>query len=1003
MSRHDLSQKSHMPGGDHHGTQPFRLVLRGSPVTVFMQDRQLRYTWINNPAVGLEPDAVIGKTDDELFSNDEAATLRAIKLDVLTTGRGRRHEVRITHEGQPRYYDLTVEAICDRTDHVIGITGAAIDITRRRREETRQRALTQVTDALRVMDDPHDLMNTAAAVLRTHLHVHHATFGEVASDGQSLIIAKHHTRYPDRLATPAFAAFLMKALQDGRPLVIHHADNHPHIEPEVLEALRAIKAASFVAVPLLKAGQLVAVLMTYDPRPRVWDQGDVTLIEDVAQRTRQAVERARAERALRESETRYRLLSGLTSDYAFSYRIVEDGDHVVEWKSGAFERITGYPTDLIQTAADWRKLIHPDDLPVLHHVAERLVANESQSIELRIIAKDGETRWLTFEGQPVWDAEQQRVTRVIGAARDITLRKRIESERQQLLQRLEAERALIEEVIDQMPMAVIVVDAPRGKLLFANAQVQQITGYTGPANADGPWQEQAHLHAYLPGGIPLRPEQWPLMRALHEGEVIAAEVLLFHHPTDDHWITVRTSAAPVRDAAGRMVAAVSIFYDITEAKRAEKAMTLLARAGRILASSLDYETTLRSIVRLSVPDLADWCQLDIVTPRGELQTLAGTHADPERTKMIQAMHKRYPIPANASWGPWSVTRSGQLEWASEIHDDMLVEVAHNAEHLRMLREANLRSYISVPLKGRGRVLGVLTFVTDGVGSGRRYTMADVDLAAELARRAAMVIDKSLLYRDAQRELAERRATEHKLQSLNETLEQRVAERSAEAEQRAAQLRALAAELTQAEQRERRRLAQTLHDHLQQLLVAAKLRLHAMMSQFADDAVKLALQQIDELLTQSVDASRSLTIELSPPILHDAGLAAALDWLGRWMRDKHGLHVTVHADPAANPTTEDLRVLLFNGARELLFNIVKHAGTRNATVALDTNELGRVRLTVSDEGVGFNPAESSADRSGFGLFSIQQRLNVLGGETRIHSRPGHGTQIELLAPDTPADG
>lgn len=251
-------------------------------------------------------------------------------------------------------------------------------------------------------------------------------------------------------------------------------------------------------------------------------------------------------------------------------------------------------------------------------------------------------------------------------------------------------------------------------------------------------------------------------------------------------------------------------------------------------------------------------------------------------------------------------------------------------------------------------------------------------------------------------------TEHMLRQLNETLEQRVADRTLEAEHRSAQLRALANELTQAEQRERRRLAQVLHDHLQQLLVASLMRLGAIRRK-ADEKTQLGLDSIDDLIRQAINASRSLTIELSPPVLYDAGLARALEWLARSMKDKHQLAVELDVDPEAPEVNEDLRAFLFQAVRELLFNVVKHGRVKKARITLrrapaDSSAPGHtgefLAITVADEGPGFDPSilrVRGAKAEHFGLFSIQQRLELLGGRMEVTAPPEHGTTITLYAP------
>ncbi len=250
------------------------------------------------------------------------------------------------------------------------------------------------------------------------------------------------------------------------------------------------------------------------------------------------------------------------------------------------------------------------------------------------------------------------------------------------------------------------------------------------------------------------------------------------------------------------------------------------------------------------------------------------------------------------------------------------------------------------------------------------------------------------------DITDRKRTEAQLHTLNETLEQRVAERTAEAERRALQLRRLASQLTQVEQGERRRLAQLLHDHLQQLLVGAKFGIGIAKGQAKDEAILHSLKQVNDMLDQSIKVSRSLTMELSPPILYDGGLSAGLQWLAGWVREKYELRVNVTVDQQAEPEREDIRVLLFQAARELLFNIVKHAGVKQADLLMSRLNNDRVRIVVADAGSGFEASRLAAAETkggGYGLFSIRERLEMLEGRLDITSTPGEGTQVTLIAP------
>ena len=244
-----------------------------------------------------------------------------------------------------------------------------------------------------------------------------------------------------------------------------------------------------------------------------------------------------------------------------------------------------------------------------------------------------------------------------------------------------------------------------------------------------------------------------------------------------------------------------------------------------------------------------------------------------------------------------------------------------------------------------------------------------------------------------RDVTDAKQAEAEIRTLNAELEARVVDRTR-------QLRALALELTKTEQRERKRLATLLHDHLQQLLVGAKFTVGAMRGRIKDPDLRQTNESVGDLLTEAIAASRSLTFELSPPVLHEAGLAPALEWLGRQMGEKHGLLVKVEADEAASPQAEEVRAFLFDAARELLFNIVKHAGVHRAKVALSRTEAGEARLTVEDHGAGFDPEQLEAGtstRGGFGLFSIRERLTLLGGRMEITSTPGRGSRFTLTSP------
>jgi len=237
------------------------------------------------------------------------------------------------------------------------------------------------------------------------------------------------------------------------------------------------------------------------------------------------------------------------------------------------------------------------------------------------------------------------------------------------------------------------------------------------------------------------------------------------------------------------------------------------------------------------------------------------------------------------------------------------------------------------------------------------------------------------------------------------------ERTAELEHRTTQLSQMASDVTLAEHHAREQIARTLHDGLQQMLVIAALNLEQQLKHDAEGgaAPSELLSEARHQLDEAISAARSLNFELFPPVLQRAGLPAALTWLADWTRDKYKLEVQVVADPRADSGRKDVRTLLFESVRELFFNAVKHAQTDRVTLELALDADDQLCITVSDQGTGFEPAEldhrSRAGQVGWGLFSIRERLTLLGGRFEIASAPGQGTRVRLVAPrgDAPGSG
>lgn len=799
-------------------------------------------------------------------------------------------------------------------------------------------------------------------------------------------------------------------VRTGQPVIVEDLREETRFTRIPLLAERAVVSGMSVLIAG-QGDQPWGVLATHATERQQFAPEDVNFLQSVANTLSTALHQRRWEKSLIESEARARAradeLDAIMESVPAVVWIAHDPAAERISGSRAAHEFLGMPlgSNLSKTPARDRapdhfevyehgKPLEPEQLPVQRAARGETIGAYEEETRFA----DGTRKVLFGNATPLYD-EQGQSRGAVAAFVEITARKHAEEERERLHARLENERMLMERILEQMPVGVIAVEASSGNQLFRNPQVEQITGRSETGMQP---LERRDFQARSDEGWWYTADQWPLSRALRDGEVVAGEEMTFTHG-DGHTRAISASATPIANSHGEGIAAVAVFYDITERKRREEANSFLAGVSDLLASSLEYEDTLSRIADLAVPQLADWCVVDIREPDQASIRRFAAHADPAKVELAQRLSRGRLLEADAERGVGKVMRTGEPEWASDISDEMLVQAARDEEHLRTLRELGLRSYISMPIKRRGTVLGAITLVT--AESGPRDMEENLRLAKELTDRVALALENASLYQDARREVAERERAEQELRQFNEQLEQRVAERTAEIEERAGQLRALTAELTQAEQRERRRLAQVLHDHLQQLLVAGKFEIGSARSASDSEGVEKSLDRLHELLDRSIQESRSLTVELSPPVLYDAGLAAGLEWLGRWMQEQHGLAVDLTTTDGLDPVEEDLRVLLFEFVRELLFNVVKHAGADSATVTAQRACGGEIEIGVEDAGYGFDPAnaEHSASHDRFGLFSVRERLARVGGELSVHSHTGAGTRAVLRVPDRSRSG
>jgi signal transduction histidine kinase len=234
-----------------------------------------------------------------------------------------------------------------------------------------------------------------------------------------------------------------------------------------------------------------------------------------------------------------------------------------------------------------------------------------------------------------------------------------------------------------------------------------------------------------------------------------------------------------------------------------------------------------------------------------------------------------------------------------------------------------------------------------------------------------------------------------IDGMAETLEHR----ASQLQQYQNQLRSLASQLSLAEERERRRIAIDLHDRVGQLLAVAKINLGRLKQELPEPPLVDLVNDVSGFMEQAIQETRSLTFQISPPILYELGLSAALEHLVEQLQEQHGILGTYADDGQAKALSEDTRILLFRAAGELLVNVAKHSGARRVSVT-SRREDDNISVRIEDDGIGFDPGMSalrSGGNHGFGLFSIRERLSHIGGRLIMESQPGHGARVTLMAP------
>ncbi len=590
-----------------------------------------------------------------------------------------------------------------------------------------------------------------------------------------------------------------------------------------------------------------------------------------------------------------------------------------------------------------------EPLPTEDWPIGRVLRGESfNSSEARVRRVDIERTWIaSYGGAPVLDRDGNMLLAIV-TMRDVTDRKRMEdalrlSEQQAQRSAAEAEerRTQLQVLIENSPMEVTLADA-RGRILYSNPAALTLHGFTSLEEFRWNLDTLAEsIEARTPEGRLIPVSEWPMTRALKKETVRGMEMRIHNRLTGKHWIGL-IHATPVFNEAGDVSYVVIVSQDITEIRQAE-------------IRRRESEAWLGLALDAGRMGTWDW------------------KVDTDRVKWSEGFYSLM------GYRPDEI-EPGYTAFRNRVHpEDVAYRNRIMREAMEQRREYTCEYRLVWPdgsvhwVEARGR------FMYDAAGEPVRMygVLSDID---------------------------QRKRSEQDFKQLHAELEDRVAQRTAEAEKRAGQLQHLVLELSDAEDRERRQIAMVLHDDLQQYLAALHFALETLIpKERVDDELESRIDYLHRLIDNSIQKCRDLSHELSPPVLHQLGLLAALEWLANDMEKKHGMEILLNVDTEAEPDSPVLAAMLFRSIKELLSNAAKYSGADTAVVQAH-GENGHIRIRVRDEGQGCDIADLKSKQGtdpGFGLFSIEERIHFLGGRVEIDCTPGGGFEVTLHVPRQPA--
>jgi|GEM_PF-646267 len=472
------------------------------------------------------------------------------------------------------YFASSLTPIREEDGRIVGLFNV---LEVHRRSESRQAFLLQLGDALRPLADAVEIQGVAARLLRAHLQASRVHYGEVEPDDAHVVVARDHAHgVPDRAGRYALSDFPLFAVEGGagRSLVLHEAATDPRLSPDEQHQMSCLPVQAAVIVPLLKEGRLAALLAVHQERPRSWSSDEIAVIEETAERTWEAVTRARSEQALRTSEARFRrtlenMLEGcaiLSFDWTYLFVNKANAGHARSTPEGMVGRRLHEIVPGVEAS------------PFFEAYRRCMQERTPQRVESGFTFADGTSSWFAAVAEPVPEGIFVRV-------QDITARKRDEQAMRASRAFIDEQRARLQAIVDTIPVGLFVTESD-GRVVLTNDEAIRV--WAGTVRLERIEDYAEYIGFWPDTGERLKAEEWPAARALVHG-LETRELVVDIERFDGTRGTIVVSGAPIRDAEGRTTGAVVAMQDISELRDTQKRLEQADRRKDHFLAVLSHE------------------------------------------------------------------------------------------------------------------------------------------------------------------------------------------------------------------------------------------------------------------------------------------------------------------------------------------------------------------------------------------------------------------------------